>query len=108
MNVFDNKMLTLISKSFLLAYVLSYHRKLLKYEEFRFISEKHDAFCLLFRLLASISVCICSTVAILTWICVSWEKDDPKVTPVEVFDPKHPPLVNLLKGKKCTCLGKYF
>lgn len=34
----------------------------------------------------------------MTWICVYWETDDPAVTPIEEFDPKHPPWENLLKG----------
>jgi amino acid permease len=50
------------------------------------------------RILASASVCICTTVAVLTWVCVYHETDDPNVTPVEIFDPKHPPLMNLLKA----------
>jgi len=35
----------------------------------------------------------------MTWICVYWETDDPAVTPIEEFDPAHPPWGNLLKGK---------
>ncbi|CAG9806548.1 unnamed protein product [Chironomus riparius] len=50
------------------------------------------------RFLASISVCICTSVAVMTWICVYWETDDPAVTPIEEFDPKHPPWMNLLKA----------
>lgn len=51
-----------------------------------------------FRLLASISVFVCTSVAALTWLCVYWETEDPEVTPLEVFDPSNPPLLNLLKA----------
>lgn len=51
-----------------------------------------------FRLLASISVVVCTSVAALTWLCVYWETEDPQVTPVEIFDPGNPPFLNLLKA----------
>ncbi|CRK90026.1 CLUMA_CG003751, isoform A [Clunio marinus] len=50
------------------------------------------------RILASISVTICTTVAILTWICIFKESEEKAVTPIEVFDPSNPPLLNLLKA----------
>jgi amino acid permease len=59
------------------------------------ISSQKYFFC---RLLASISVFVCTSVAALTWLCVYWETDDPAVTPTEVFDPSRPPLLNLLKA----------
>jgi solute carrier family 32 (vesicular inhibitory amino acid transporter) len=46
--------------------------------------------------LASVSVIICTSVAILTWITVF--KEEELVTPVEEFDPSNPPLLNLLKA----------
>lgn len=37
-------------------------------------------------------------VSILTWFCIWRESEEKKVTPIEVFDPKNPPLINLLKA----------
>lgn len=51
-----------------------------------------------FRLLATISVFICTSVAVLTWICIWREAEDKAVIPVEVFDPSNPPILNLLKA----------
>ena len=42
------------------------------------------------------SVIICTSVAVLTWISVS--REEANVTPVEQFDPRNPPLLNLLKA----------
>lgn len=50
------------------------------------------------RFLATISVFVCTSVAVLTWICVYWETEDPEVTPLEEFNPSSPPLLNLLKA----------
>jgi solute carrier family 32 (vesicular inhibitory amino acid transporter) len=44
------------------------------------------------------SVIICTSVAVLTWISVWRESEDKNVTPVEEFDPMNPPLLNLLKA----------
>lgn len=44
------------------------------------------------------SVVICTSVAVLTWISVWRESDDKNVTAVEEFDPLNPPLLNLLKA----------
>lgn len=44
------------------------------------------------------SVIICTTVAILTWICVWRESKEKTVTPIEEFDPMNPPPLNLLKA----------
>lgn len=51
-----------------------------------------------FRGLASTSVIVCTSVAILTWICVLKESNDPNVIRVEEFDPSYPPFLNLLKA----------
>lgn len=42
------------------------------------------------------SVCICTSVAVLTWICV-WKESEVK-TAIDVFDPGHPPFLNLLQA----------
>lgn len=44
------------------------------------------------------SVVICTSIAVLTWICVWRESQEKTVTPIEVFDPSHPPFINLLKA----------
>lgn len=44
------------------------------------------------------SFIICSTVAVLTWICIWHEKEERRVTPIEEFDPSNPPILNLLKA----------
>lgn len=54
--------------------------------------------CMFDRLLASISVTVCTSVAFLTWFCVYKETEDPDVMATEVFDPKYPPFINLLKA----------
>lgn len=52
-----------------------------------------------FKLLASISVCICTSVAVLTWICIRLSAgDEENVNNVEEFDLSTPPLLNLLKA----------
>lgn len=51
-----------------------------------------------YRFLASTSVLICTSVAFLTWICILKESEEKTVTPIEVFDPSNPPLLNLLKA----------
>lgn len=50
------------------------------------------------RFLASLSVLVCTSVAVLTWLCIWEESEEKKVTPVEEFDPRNPPLLNLLKA----------
>jgi solute carrier family 32 (vesicular inhibitory amino acid transporter) len=44
------------------------------------------------------SFLICTTVAVLTWFAIWRESEEKTVTPVEVFDPLNPPMLNLLKA----------
>lgn len=48
------------------------------------------------RALASASVVVCTSVAVLTWITIYKEEDE--VSPIQEFDPSSPPLLNLLKA----------
>lgn len=48
------------------------------------------------RLLASISVVICTSVSVLTWIAVYKEAEEKN--PIEEFDPGSPPWINILKA----------
>lgn len=50
------------------------------------------------RALASTSVIICTSVAVLTWASVLKESDDPNIVKVDSFDPFNPPFINLLKA----------
>lgn len=51
-----------------------------------------------YRLLASTSVVICTTVAVATWVCIWRESEEKTETPIEEFDPSNPPMLNLLKA----------